>query len=1135
MKSVLESVGCNAEALFQSLISVCNDYFYIFDLESEQFWASPNLTAEFGISAESKGLFADTWKERIHVRDRKRVVKAFQAFLAEQNTELALEYQILTGRGAYIWVSVKSRVYQAPGAGGRPFIVGAMRNLEQYEGVDSVTGLLKYSFCKQKFQEIFDSRQDLHCEILLLGMDEFNTINTLNNHNFGDAVLRETAQGIQRMLPDTANIYRYEGDQFLICAEKMTRRAIRALYERIRRYADQTHQVQGQFYRFTISGGIISYPKDGGTWSDLEKGASIALKTAKKRGKNQCVQFRLAMLDEWVVEKNLNHCMRDSVEHGFAGFRLVYQPVCHVDTLNIHGAEALLRYTMPDGTQISPEVFIPLLEESQLIRPVGLWVLEQAILQCREWLSVIPDFVMNVNVSYIQLRDMGFCRKVEELLEKYAFDVKNLTLELTESYFASEDAQINEALGNLRSLKIQLAMDDFGTGYSTLARLTTMNVDVVKIDQGFVKSLNTSQYNHDFVDAVIKLCHNLGKLVCIEGVETHEDWEGIYLLNADYIQGYYISRPREASKFFGDDPLSDYKSKRPNLSIGKEKIEKQLANDKDLLYDLMNALPLCMILWDRNGEILSCNQAALSLFGAQSTQSLIKEFGKYSPPRQPDGSDTRVLIKKNITGTFYEGHTFFKWMHRDARGADIPTEVTAVRVPYQDDFIVVSFTRDMRIERELEKENEKFRARLKALLDASPLCLNLWNKKGENILCNHEAVKLFDLSGEQEYLDRFFELSPKYQPNGRLSSEEAMRQIDIAAQTGYNRFNWMHCKLDGELIPAEITLVRIEALGDDGDDMVAGYTRDLRIQLQDEEVEHMSSRRIRAVMDSCPLACVLWSVDEKMLDCNQSTLNMFGVDDSAVLAEDFNRFLPAYQPDGNESLDKRREKIAEAHKNGRCVYEWVYLNANQEEIPCEVTMVRAVVGEQQEDVIITYSRDLRELKRTLEMNERLSVVANHDSLTGCLSRSYFMELFAQRFQADGTQCPLVFGIFDLDNFKKINDLYGHEGGDSALKAVVSQAERMLPENTLLGRFGGDEFMVVFPCQTSESAAEMIRRIVREIAQSTFSYRDKKFALSISFGAAFQTGADHAPEDLICRADAALYQAKESGRNQLVMA
>lgn len=158
---------------------------------------------------------------------------------------------------------------------------------------------------------------------------------------------------------------------------------------------------------------------------DFEKGACAALRQAKTNGKDQCVEFTAELLEEL----QLSHCLARSVDNGYEGFRLVFQPICDAGTLKVRGAEALLRYTMPDGREISPTEFIPLLEGSRLILPVGLWVLEQAVIACKVWSRQNPDFIMDVNVSFVQMQDSGFVEQIPRMQLEYKGNIFTIFLQ----------------------------------------------------------------------------------------------------------------------------------------------------------------------------------------------------------------------------------------------------------------------------------------------------------------------------------------------------------------------------------------------------------------------------------------------------------------------------------------------------------------------------------------------------------------------------------------------------------------------------------------------------------------------------------------------------------------------------------
>lgn len=417
---------------------------------------------------------------------------------------------------------------------------------------------------------------------------------------------------------------------------------------------------------------------------------------------------------------------------------------------------------------------------------------------------------------------------------------------------------------------------------------------------------------------------------------------------------------------------------------------------------------------------------------------------------------------------------------------------------------------------------------LMLLMEAMPLCLNLWNRNFENTMCNKAALDLFDLQNADQYLKGFNVLSPECQPDGQPSPVAALGRIRQAFETGRCQFQWLHCKPDGELIPAEITLVRIDGLDDDGNDMVAGFTRDLRPQLLVEQTERNATQRIKAVLDATPLTCLLLNIDDQVVNCNRAAVTMFGARDKADVMEHFDQFLPERQLDGLRSQEEIAEKLREVRERGACTFEWVFQNRKKDTIPCAVSMV--VLHVDKEDLIVAYNQDLRELNQTLELNKRLQQMAYFDWLTGSVSRARFME--------DCTTCVhslrqgdlFALLIFDFDDFKSLNDTYGHEFGDTVLKSVVKEVMSFLPPGALLGRYGGDEFLIQIrniPRLQLEKLTQAILSVVRDMH---FSRGEETIMTTISIGGAFWNPSDIGVDTLFNRADQALYEAKNRGRS-----
>lgn len=543
---------------------------------------------------------------------------------------------------------------------------------------------------------------------------------------------------------------------------------------------------------------------------------------------------------------------------------------------------------------------------------------------------------------------------------------------------------------------------------------------------------------------------------------------------------------------------------------------------------MLDVIPLACTLWDAEFTILDCNQEAVHLFGLSDRQEFFDRFFDLSPEHQPDGqcSSDKALMK--IKETFETGRAQFEWMHQTLNGDPIPAEVTLVRVKWEEGHAVVCYARDLREVKKAQLQVDEANERARIMLDATPLCCNLWDEHLNNIDCNQEAVNLFDLSCKQEYLDRFFELSPEYQPDGRLTADKALEKIKEAFETGRAQFEWMHQKLNGEPVPAEITLVRVKR----GDVyIVAGYTRDLReIKARQREVDE-ANERAHIMLDTTPLCCNFWNEEFRNIDCNQEAVNLFELSSKKEYLDRFYDLSPEYQPDGQLSSEKALIKVKEAFETGRGRFEWMHQKLNGEPVPTEVTLVR--VKRHDGTIVLGYTRDLRELKNTVAMLNQLENIAFTDSLTGAYNRRYFMKKAEEEFRSFApAERSTAIIMLDIDHFKKINDTYGHPAGDEVLKSVTSAVQRTLRAEDLFARYGGEEFIILLRNMSQETVGRLALRIRERVANTVSNYMGTEIKVTISLGIAMRSENVDLLDDVIKRADEALYRAKANGRNRV---
>jgi diguanylate cyclase (GGDEF)-like protein len=414
---------------------------------------------------------------------------------------------------------------------------------------DSLTGLPNRSlFMEHLRQSLRRAHRDEHrVAICLLDLDEFKQINDTLGHNAGDQLLKIVAQRLTERLR-SGTVARIGGDEFAFCLTDFSgvdspARVAQGLLSEITR----PYTLRDQEVFITASVGIAIYPADGKELETVVKNADTAMYHAKRGGRSN-YQFYTPSMNATAIQRlAMENALRKSIE--LDQLRAFYQPVVDVQTREILGAEALLRWVHPEFGMVSPSEFIPLAEESGLIIEIGEWVLREACTQARAWHdSGHQIFSMSVNVSGRQFKDGGFLDTVGRVLSDTGLSPQALTLELTESLLLDIEA-VTITLGRLRGLGVRIAIDDFGTGFSSLGYLKHFPLDALKIDQLFIRNLATDSDDSAIADAIITLAHSLKLQVVAEGVETEQQLAHLRQTSCDTAQGFLFSEPVPADGF----------------------------------------------------------------------------------------------------------------------------------------------------------------------------------------------------------------------------------------------------------------------------------------------------------------------------------------------------------------------------------------------------------------------------------------------------------------------------------------------------------------------------------------------------------------------------------------------------------
>ncbi|WP_415755333.1 putative bifunctional diguanylate cyclase/phosphodiesterase [Pseudomonas leptonychotis] len=409
---------------------------------------------------------------------------------------------------------------------------------------DDLTGLPNRSLLQDRAEQALQTahRNQSKVALLLLDLDNFKIINDSVDHSVGDAVLAEIGSRLTQFSRGIDTVSRQGGDEFVILLPEVKRLdAIGDLVERMLAVIATPMYINKKRYDLTASAGVGVFPDDSQDFASLYRHADTAMYQAKKLGRNRYRFFSQGLENSSRARHLLEGHMRSALEHGV--FEVFYQAKYDAQKKNICGMEALIRWRKADGSLISPADFIPLAEETGLIVPIGKYVLLQACNDAQRLQLLGFAIPVSVNISAVQFREESFLEMVKDALEQSTLPPTMLELEITEGVLAHDIVMASDVLNELKAMGVHIAIDDFGTGYSSLAYLKSLPIDVLKIDQSFVRDMLTDSSDAAIIEAIIRMAQALGLSLIAEGVEEIEQSNKLLAFGCPVMQGYLYCRP----------------------------------------------------------------------------------------------------------------------------------------------------------------------------------------------------------------------------------------------------------------------------------------------------------------------------------------------------------------------------------------------------------------------------------------------------------------------------------------------------------------------------------------------------------------------------------------------------------------
>ncbi len=502
--------------------------------------------------------------ERAHPGDRTALEAALERCI-QHGQAFQLDHRTLLHDGTERILHTQGEALAANG--GPPRVEGTAQDITERKLVEDQVRYLAYhdSLTGLANRRLFEERLHLALEearhvergvgVIFLDIDHFKIINDTLGHSYGDELLKQVADRLVRCVygahgPERpgALVARLGGDEFtILIPEQESPAESRGVAERVLGSLARPFDVRGQEVIVTGSLGVTTWPEDGESVEDLLRNSDTAMYHAKQRGRNNFQFYAESMQEAAFHRLRLESKLRRALER--EELELYYQPRVDAATGRVTALEALLRWRDPEHGVRLPDEFIPLAEETRLIRPIGAWVLRTAVAEAMRWPGDDgPPLRVSVNLSVHQVEEDGFVGTVAAALAETGLDPSRLELEITESTLMRDEERAVRLLGQLKEMGLELSLDDFGTGYSSLSYLKQLPIDKLKIDQAFVRDIPDDPNDMAIAEAVIAMGKALGLRVIAEGVETEEQAGFLRDKGCEFAQGFYFSKPLSADQ-----------------------------------------------------------------------------------------------------------------------------------------------------------------------------------------------------------------------------------------------------------------------------------------------------------------------------------------------------------------------------------------------------------------------------------------------------------------------------------------------------------------------------------------------------------------------------------------------------------
>ena len=547
-KTITEERRKMLDSLFRSYDVVAEGtYVYLCDMKYDFSKWSKSAVDKYNLPSEYMYGAGDIWENYIHPDDREAYHRGIDEIFAGRSFGHDMQYRAKKPNGEYDVCTCRGIVIRD--IFGEPdYFVGTIRNHGKQGHVDTLTGLRnQYGFFEDLDGYI---NRKVPVYAFLFGINKFSEINEVFGYHFGNRVLQLFSRKIYEAIGNMGSCYRLDGTKFAIIGNRLSWDEVQTNYNNFRNYFRESFTVDEKKILLEVNCGVLKVDNFDIDTQAVYSCLNFAYHESKNRHQGDMVLFHNDLNENNKHRIEKLHAIRGSIMHGYRGFYLLYQPVVDAQTEELISAEALLRWKDDTYGVVPPDQFLPLLESDPLFPELGEWIIREAISAAKKIIKKIPNFIININLSYTQLEKPDFVDMVFRILDEMKYPPENVCFEVTERCRLLDIKLLKNVTISLKSRGILVALDDFGTGFSSVGIVKELPFDIIKIDKGFVAKIEEDSVERELIKYFSGLASLFGAKVCVEGIETAGMRDILQKYNVESFQGYYYAKPLMLDKFF---------------------------------------------------------------------------------------------------------------------------------------------------------------------------------------------------------------------------------------------------------------------------------------------------------------------------------------------------------------------------------------------------------------------------------------------------------------------------------------------------------------------------------------------------------------------------------------------------------